>query len=50
MSNSSMTTAPSQSGYGYSKELDLSFAEAVERVKEALKTEGFGSVCCCRAT
>jgi uncharacterized protein (DUF302 family) len=40
-----MTTAPSQSGYGYSKELDLSFAEAVERVKEALKTEGFGVLC-----
>jgi uncharacterized protein (DUF302 family) len=45
MSNSSMTTAPSQSGYCYSKELDLSFADAVERVKEALKTEGFGVLC-----
>jgi uncharacterized protein (DUF302 family) len=45
MSNASTTTAPSQSAYGYCKELDLSFAEAVERVKEALKTEGFGILC-----
>ncbi len=45
MSNSSTTTAPSQSGYGYGKTLDLSFAKAVERVKEALKVEGFGVLC-----
>ena len=45
MSNSSTTTAQSQSGYGYGKALDLSFGEAVERVKEALKTEGFGVLC-----
>ncbi len=29
-------------GYGMSRELDISFAQAVERTKEALKAEGFG--------
>ncbi|HQR35343.1 MAG TPA: DUF302 domain-containing protein [Blastocatellia bacterium] len=29
-------------GYGFSRKLDLSFAEAIERVKETLKVEGFG--------
>ena len=45
MSNGPTTTAQSQSGYGYSKTLDLSFSKAVERMKEALKTEGFGVLC-----
>jgi uncharacterized protein (DUF302 family) len=45
MSNTSTTTAQSQSGYGYGKTLDLSFIEAVERTKEALKAEGFGVLC-----
>jgi uncharacterized protein (DUF302 family) len=45
MSDSSTTSAQSQSGYGYSKTLDLSFVKAVERAKEALKTEGFGVLC-----
>jgi uncharacterized protein (DUF302 family) len=45
MSKTSTTTAQSQSGYGYGKTLDLSFVEAVERTKEALKTEGFGVLC-----
>lgn len=45
MSDSSMTTAQSQSSYGYGKTLDLSFIEAVERTKEALKNEGFGVLC-----
>ncbi len=29
-------------GYGFSRKLDLGFEQAVERVKETLKTEGFG--------
>jgi uncharacterized protein (DUF302 family) len=45
MSNLSTTTAQSKSGYGYSKTLDLTFVEAVVRVKDALKTEGFGVLC-----
>ena len=45
MSDSSTTTTQSQSGYSYSKTLDLSFVEAVERAKEALKTEGLGVLC-----
>lgn len=28
--------------YGFSRKLDLGFEQAVERVKETLKTEGFG--------
>jgi uncharacterized protein (DUF302 family) len=28
--------------YGFSRSLDLTFEEAIERVKETLKTEGFG--------
>lgn len=45
MSSSPTTTAQSQSDYGYGKTLDLSFIEAVERAKEALKAEGFGVLC-----
>jgi uncharacterized protein (DUF302 family) len=32
-------------GYGYARTLYLSFAEAVERARAALKTEGFGVLC-----
>ncbi len=31
-----------QNAYGLSKELDMPFDDALERVKDALKTEGFG--------
>ena len=31
--------------YGYGRMLDLSFEEAVERTREALKAEGFGVLC-----
>lgn len=33
---------PQQSRYGFSKRVDLPFDEAVEKTREALKTEGFG--------
>lgn len=32
----------SKIGYGFSRALDLPFEEAIERVKETLKAEGFG--------
>ncbi|HLG16191.1 MAG TPA: DUF302 domain-containing protein [Blastocatellia bacterium] len=32
-------------GYGYGRTLDLPFTQAVKRVREALKTEGFGVLC-----
>jgi uncharacterized protein (DUF302 family) len=32
-------------GYGYGRTLDLPFAAAVERAREALKSEGFGVLC-----
>jgi uncharacterized protein (DUF302 family) len=31
--------------YYFSKELECTFAEAMERAKEALKAEGFGVLC-----
>lgn len=37
--------ATSEIGYGYGRTLDLSFTEAVERAREALKSEGFGVLC-----
>lgn len=45
MSDSSTTTAQSQPGYGYRQTLALSFVDALERTKEALKSEGFGVLC-----
>lgn len=35
----------SEIGYGYSRTLDIPFTQAVERTREALKTEGFGVLC-----
>jgi uncharacterized protein (DUF302 family) len=32
-------------GYGISRALDVPFAQAVERAREALKAEGFGVLC-----
>ena len=32
-------------GYGYGRGLNLPFAEAVQRVRESLKSEGFGVLC-----
>lgn len=37
--------ATSEIGYGFGRTLDLSFTEAVERAREALKSEGFGVLC-----
>lgn len=33
------------SEYGYSRTLDVSYSEAVDRAREALKAEGFGVLC-----
>lgn len=35
----------SKIGYGHSRTLDIPFTQAVERTREALKTEGFGVLC-----
>lgn len=35
-------TTGSVIGYGYSRTLDLSYSQAVESAREALKAEGFG--------
>jgi len=32
-------------GYGFGQRVNLPYAEAVERTKEALKAEGFGILC-----
>ena len=37
--------ATSEIGYGYGRMLDLPFAQAIERAREALKSEGFGVLC-----
>jgi uncharacterized protein (DUF302 family) len=37
--------SPHHTEYGYSRTLDLSQSEAVERAREALKAEGFGVLC-----
>ena len=36
---------PQDSQYGFSKTLDVPYAEAVERARAALKEEGFGVLC-----
>jgi uncharacterized protein (DUF302 family) len=36
---------PRYSRYGYSRTLDVSYSEAVERAHAALKAEGFGVLC-----
>ena len=36
---------PQHSKYGYSRTLDVSYSEAVERARKALKAEGFGVLC-----
>ncbi len=38
-------TTGSVIGYGYSRTLDLSYSQAVESAREALKAEGFGVLC-----
>lgn len=45
MSGHAGSTASSETVYGYSRTLDLNYAEAVERTRQALKTEGFGVLC-----
>ncbi len=41
-----MSTQPTQhSKYGFSKTIDLPYAEAVEKTRAALKEEGFGVLC-----
>jgi len=36
---------PQHSKYGFSKTVDLPYAEAVEKTRDALKEEGFGVLC-----
>ena len=36
---------PQHSKYGFSKTVNLPYAEAVEKVRDALKAEGFGVLC-----
>jgi uncharacterized protein (DUF302 family) len=36
---------PQHSKYGFSKTLDVPYAEAIERTRTALKEEGFGVLC-----
>ena len=45
MDKQSSSTAKSAIDYGYSRTLDMPYAQAVERAREALKTEGFGVLC-----
>jgi uncharacterized protein (DUF302 family) len=45
MEKQSSSTAKSAIDYGYSRTLDMPYAQAVERAREALKTEGFGVLC-----
>lgn len=42
---SKQATTGSAIGYGYSRTLDLTYSQAVERAREALKAEGFGVLC-----
>lgn len=42
MSTQTITPPSERAAYGFGTDLDLPFDEAVERTKEALKTEGFG--------
>jgi uncharacterized protein (DUF302 family) len=42
MSTQLTDRSPARAAYGFGTELDVPFDEAVERTKEALKTEGFG--------
>ena len=45
MDKQSTSTARNTFDYGYSRVLDLPYARAVERAREALKAEGFGVLC-----
>jgi uncharacterized protein (DUF302 family) len=42
MENTAARQAVKSIGYGYTREVELEFDEAVERVREVLKSEGFG--------
>jgi uncharacterized protein (DUF302 family) len=45
MNKQSTSSAASHISYGYSRTLDIPYQRAVERARDALKTEGFGVLC-----
>jgi uncharacterized protein (DUF302 family) len=45
MSEQSAATSSAKSLYGYKRMLEISYDEAITRIKETLKTEGFGVLC-----
>jgi uncharacterized protein (DUF302 family) len=45
MNEQSTAISPTKGLYGYKRTLDISYSEAIERTKEALKAEGFGVLC-----
>ena len=45
MGKQSTSTMQSSVDYGYSRVVNLPYAQAVERAREALKAEGFGVLC-----
>lgn len=42
MKQTSISKDETEISYGFSRKLDLPFEQSIERVKETLKTEGFG--------
>ena len=45
MGKESTSMTQSSIDYGYSRVVDMPYAQAVERAREALKSEGFGVLC-----
>lgn len=45
MAEETNARAETNLGYGYGRTLDLSFADALQKARESLKSEGFGVLC-----